>query len=245
MSALALISSLPLENGGLPEGGLFEGDMAGIVYDAVKGIANNPTISMVKWPGGVVPYVIDSVFSTAHRNLIVSGMRSLEDQVRVNGNHCIRFVERTNQANWIRVISGAGCYSYVLMFNRPGSQDVSLQSGGCTHTGTIIHELLHALGFYHEQSRPDRDNFVDILRENIVTNQLHNFDKYSNLQVNTLNEPYDVSSIMHYENKAFSRNGQDTIRAKDGTMLIPAYSKTLMTDIDRREVQKFYGCIAL
>ena len=47
-----------------------------------------------------------------------------------------------------------------------GKQRLSL-GNGCVYTGTIIHEFLHAIGFYHEQSRPDRDQYVRVIRQNI------------------------------------------------------------------------------
>ena len=47
-----------------------------------------------------------------------------------------------------------------------GGQSLSLGSG-CNITATVMHELLHALGFWHEQSRPDRNKYVEILWENI------------------------------------------------------------------------------
>ena len=43
------------------KGSLFEGDIAGI--DVSKGAASIPTSSQLKWPKGVVPYVIDPVYS--------------------------------------------------------------------------------------------------------------------------------------------------------------------------------------
>ena len=48
-----------------------------------------------------------------------------------------------------------------------GSQDLSLQIPSCIHHSTALHELLHALGFAHEQTRPDRDTYVRVNYANI------------------------------------------------------------------------------
>jgi hypothetical protein len=48
-----------------------------------------------------------------------------------------------------------------------GNQDMSLQIPGCLHHSVALHELLHALGFAHEQTRPDRDTYVRVYYENI------------------------------------------------------------------------------
>lgn len=58
-------------------------------------------------------------------------------------------------------------------------QQVNLQRNGCLSLATIIHELMHAIGFYHEQARPDRDRFVTIHRQNIKQGRLLYF--YFNL----------------------------------------------------------------
>ena len=61
-----------------------------------------------------------------------------------------------------------------------------------------MHEIGHTLGFFHEQSRPDRDNYVNILRENIAQYQELNFEKYTEDDIDDFNVPYDFSSDMHY-----------------------------------------------
>ena len=52
------------------------------------------------------------------------------------------------------------------MFWTEGPQDISLGTG-CYYKGTVLHEILHSLGFWHEQSRPDRNKYVEIFWENI------------------------------------------------------------------------------
>ena len=58
------------------------------------------------------------------------------------------------------------CWSLVGKHSRQGAQEVSL-GRGCHYAGIVIHELMHALEFWHEQSRPDRDDYVEIFWENI------------------------------------------------------------------------------
>ena len=92
-----------------------------------------------------------------------------------------------------------------------GSQTINFQSGSdyCFKEGVIIHEFIHAWGFWHEQSRPDRDSYVEILWDNIIPDKQYNFWKKTK---SIEHGPYDGHSIMHYRRTAFTANGQDTIR---------------------------------
>ena len=83
------------------------------------------------------------------------------------------------------------CCSYVG--KRGNKQDLSL-GRGCDSFGIIVHELGHAIGFWHEQSRPDRDNYVKILYHNVYPLDRHNFKKMKERQVNSRDQ---VNKLPH------------------------------------------------
>merc|ERR1719359_861204 len=96
---------------------------------------------------------------------------------------------------------GLGCYSMVGMITSLPSQQLQLEHPGCTSVGTVMHEIAHALGEAHEQSRTDRDKYVKIFWGNIAPTQKHNFDI---AQGSDVARPYDFLSVMHYDPYAFS-----------------------------------------
>merc|ERR1719347_1851954 len=70
--------------------------------------------------------------------------------------------------------SGEGCWSY---FGRQGGeQAINLEIPSCLTRDTVFHEVFHALGKVHEQSRPDRDQHVQIVFDNIISGMEHNFE---------------------------------------------------------------------
>ena len=75
----------------------------------------------------------------------------------------------------------------------------------------IVHELMHAAGFWHEQSRPDRDDHVKILWKNIANKKDHmNFKKIALADMNMVGQ-YDPCSVMHYGQWDYSKGGKKTI----------------------------------
>lgn len=113
---------------------------------------------------------------------------------------------------YIKKGTNNGCNSYVG--RQGGKQEMNLQSPGCMSEGTIMHEMIHALGFDHEQNRPDRDDYVNILWDNIVPEYQFAFNKDSPQEYSTFGVAYNPRSIMHYGNHDFSKNGQPTITSK-------------------------------
>lgn len=77
------------------------------------------------------------------------------------------------------------CWSYVGRYG--GAQIVSLQAPddkgpNCLGSeGRAMHELLHALGLFHEQSRADRDKFVKIHLDNVVAGDNFEVELFANL----------------------------------------------------------------
>lgn len=96
------------------------------------------------------------------------------------------------------------------------------------------------IGLYHEHNRPDRDEHIEILTENIQQGLESAFDKIAPGRSNLLGYGYDYASIMHYSEYAFSGNNQKTIRAKDPT--IPFGNAEELSPLDICKVIELYNC---
>jgi len=179
----------------------------------------------------IVPYIISSSIGSSGRAAIEAAAKDFAKYT------CIRLQPRTNQDRYINFYRGGGCSSPVGAVST--RQDVSLAQG-CWYKGTVIHEVLHSLGFWHEQSRPDRDNYVRILSQNIPPQVLYNFNKFSTSQINSRGSAYDVGSVMHYNGYAFSSNGRPTITDLQGNP-IKAQRNGFSTE-DIKQLNSLYGC---
>lgn len=174
-----------------------EADGTGLEGMVVRGV-------QFRWTDGVIPYTIYS-------GLVRPG-RVMEAIDHWHRRTPIRFIpfDRQQHRDYVDFKPGDGCASSM---GRQGGRQVIIVGAGCT-AGNIIHEIGHTVGLWHEQSRSDRDQYVEVVRQNIISGMEHNFDQQ--LTYGDDVGPYDYDSIMHYPPDAFTWNGQPTIRARGG-----------------------------
>ncbi|CAH1233803.1 TLL1 [Branchiostoma lanceolatum] len=168
-----------------------------------------PTVAglSMRWPKGIIPFTIDCSLQNipAALTAIKTAMRQWEERT------CIRFVQRTTEEDYVDFYRSKYCQCPV---GRVGGRQRLSVGNGCEFTHVMIHEIGHAIGFWHEQSRPDRDNWVEVLWDNIEPGLDVAFDKYGKAEIDSLGVDYDYGSIMHYPFNAFPRSpGLETLRA--------------------------------
>lgn len=216
---------------------IFEGDIVlgqsdslGKTYDATRRAQNQESAFLgvgisgigFRWPNGTVPYTIDS--ELPNRARVTGAISDWEGFTRV------RFVRRTDQHNWVTLRPSTDCSSSVGMV---GDEQFVNLAVTCT-LGTVRHEIGHLLGLFHEQSRQDRNRFVDVHLENVDADDEHNFVQH--ITDGDDIGPYDYGSTMHYHSTAFSNNGRDTITARR-----PIGQRRHLSDGDIYAVHEMYG----
>ncbi|MEE6522269.1 hypothetical protein FKM82_020714, partial [Ascaphus truei] len=153
---------------------------------------------------------------------------------------CVDFKPYEGESTYIHFQKFGGCWS--MVGDLKSGQNLSIGER-CDYKAIVEHEILHALGFYHEQSRSDRDDYVEIWWNEITSGMAHNFNKYNDGYITDLNTPYDYESVMHYGPFSFNKNESvPTITAK-----IPAFNDIIgqrldFSEIDLERLKRMYNC---
>ncbi|KRX21719.1 Hepatocyte growth factor-regulated tyrosine kinase substrate [Trichinella nelsoni] len=216
----------------------FQGDIVGkaVMRRRLKtrGVSRNGVrMTKDKWPNNEVPYVLSDYYTTKERAIIARAMKAYHDRT------CVRFVPRTFEPDYLYIGKIDGCFSDVGRGG--GRQELSLDFG-CIDYETVIHELMHAVGFWHEHERWDRDNYIQILWNNVDRGGYDQFGKANLLESDYYDENYDYFSILHYDSKAFSRNGRNTIEARMPGMTAIIGRMKDFSPVDLRKINKMYNC---
>ncbi|ELU12127.1 hypothetical protein CAPTEDRAFT_202229 [Capitella teleta] len=184
--------------------------------------------------------------STQQREIIRGGFDHVEQQT------CVRFKELgVNEISYgedhlLITRESTGCHSLIghtgyaaqklnmhddcmTKLNIPAAYRSNVTNSlYLTPFGTTVHEIVHALGFYHEHQRADRDQHIRVRNGNIRSHTA----MFIKLKTDSRGLPYDVGSVMHYRPKRLgsyylyieaSRPRQDGDTAK---LLLPATTKT-------------------
>lgn len=191
------------------------------------------------WPSAKIPFFFaDNVDSNFRENIL----KAME---HFHNNTCIRFIHLTedqmnderNYSNRIKFIKNKStCDSQVGM--QGATQTINL-SDRCAGLDSLIHEMGHAIGLWHEQARTDRDAHILIKWNHMKPTFKSNFEKRKEMQ---WLGPYDFSSIMHYDNKMFSDFRNLNVFEPIHDHGIEIGRKTMLSFYDSLKLNKLYKC---
>ncbi|XP_066935925.1 zinc metalloproteinase dpy-31-like isoform X1 [Clytia hemisphaerica] len=225
------------------EGSMIEGDMeldpdqmsaymeqrerSGNTFAAIKS-----NLWLTNGKADTIKYYIDYRISRATKAI----NQALADYEKYT---CLRFSKQTGRPSGPHIFftTGSGCTSPVGRMRHGNSIRLA---GGCWTKGIVIHEIGHTIGLFHEQSRPDRDQYVKILYENIQDRYKFAFNKMRVSNWDAKGTKYDLDSIMHYGQRYFSKNRQLTIKALKSSDQGRIGQRRGFSEIDKQQINKMY-----
>ncbi|XP_050398102.1 uncharacterized protein LOC126816015 [Patella vulgata] len=201
------------------------------------------SLEYLLWPGGIVPWQFcknarRKFRNTTSRAMVLKAMKHWEERT------CLKFIpisvisKEQRPAHYVDIGRGSGCASPVG-FKQAGQQPIYLNEQYCIQFGTIVHEIGHTIGFFHEHARRDRGEYININTDNVKDDFISNF-REAVYSVNTT--MYDLGSNMHYGPKFFSSNGKNTITSKDPDLSFLMGRRIGLTFLDTKAANLAYKC---
>ena len=191
------------------------------------GFATAPPTSF--WPSGVIPYHISK--DVQQKEWVVLAMQEIMNQTQIqfipyqNGDpDALVFKPHEDKTFCASYLGRIGGHQPIFLGSDCGSQ-------------AILHELMHALGFIHEQSRADRDQYLEVLWGNIAEDKKSQFAMVPHALTSSYRGAafdFDYNSIMMYSENAFSKNPDlKTLKSKTDAQILPTQNGLSRKDIDR------------
>ncbi|HCA07917.1 M12 family metallopeptidase [Chryseobacterium sp.] len=191
--------------------------------------ANKGGASFLRWPGAKIYYTVAGNMGSINANKITTAVNEYNTKTNT------QWIPRTNQTNYVEFIFGSssGSDGWAHIGYQGGKQTISLDQ--YISVGSVIHEMGHTVGLYHEHARKDRDQYVSIQWNNIQDGQAYNFNMYNS---GTDIGPFNINSVMMYWPNSYSKNGQPTIKRANNTNF--TYNRTGFTTGDINTINTMY-----
>ncbi|XP_021354909.1 uncharacterized protein LOC110451302 [Mizuhopecten yessoensis] len=197
-------------------------------------------LSFVSWPNNLVPFITTNM-QTGDDFLtwIQEGVDMFREET------CLQWAARSDEKEYVDFVGGdqdGFCSAYIgRQYNRPTTVTLDQVTDNCNEDYVVYHEMMHAIGLEHEQSRPDRYSALQINWECIVENTIFNFIK----RPLATDVEFDWTSIMQYVPAIFNKCGssQGTMQTSD-----PSYNSLLytlsrkFTHYDSQTIVRAYEC---
>lgn len=213
---------------------------AGVLFDAGKK-GRMEKIQARRWPDKTIPVIFTGNYPERYQEKVYDAMGILNELT------CLNMREATESDEYtLKVInSKPACYATLGYANRKEGYQIANLHPSCFigGPGTVIHELIHTIGFHHQQVRADRDAYITVHNDTVDPKKMGNFRKTKGKDafLATFGIPYDYNSVMQYPSTAFNMGAGRTITVNTN---FPGFLGQVdgPTRSDIAAINRMYGC---